>query len=218
MPEERNQYQITKKDARNCFVESLSDYFGYEKVHLNFVTYDVNRPEKQRQTNRISIFIAVDEFLELCRKLECGELKYILQAKKKNNDKTPIFESLGGTSSGALSEYGRARQDGKCLSRTVKLIIGESQDFLFVADSGPGEQTKTGLIVPKFGSKPENHVAVSMTFETLSELLLLTKAHYIAWRTAWYAASFQQFSKGKKLSAQAKQSVPAEGQKSYFST
>lgn len=218
MPEERNQFQITKKDARNCFVESLSDYFGYEKVHLNFVTYDVKRPEKQRQTNRISIFIAVDEFLELCRKLECGELKFILQTKKKNNDKTPIFESLGGTSSGALSEYGRARQDGKCLSRTVKLIIGESQDFLFVADSGPGEQTKTGLIVPKFGSKPENHVAVSMTFETLSELLLLTKAHYIAWRTAWYGASFQQFSKGKKVSAQATQSVPAEGQKSYFST
>lgn len=198
MPEERNQFQITKKDARNCFVESLSDYFGYEKIHLNFVTYDVNRPEKQRQTNRISIFIAVDEFLELCRKLECGELKYILQTKKKNNDKTPIFESLGGTSSGTLSEYGRARQDGKCLSRTVKLVIGESQDLLFVADSGPGEQTKTGLIVPRFGNKPENHVAVSMTFETLSELLLLTKVHYMAWRTAWYSANFQQRNKGKK--------------------
>ena len=43
-----------------------------------------------------------------------------------------------------------------------------------------------GLIVPRFGNKPENHVAVSMTFDALSELLLMTKTHYEAWLTAWY--------------------------------
>ena len=45
----------------------------------------------------------------------------------------------------------------------------------------------TGLIVPKFGKSPENHVAVSMSFEALSELLLLTQAHFNAWLGAWYA-------------------------------
>ena len=43
-----------------------------------------------------------------------------------------------------------------------------------------------GLIVPKFGNRPENHVAVSMTFDALSELLLMTRTHYESWLTAWY--------------------------------
>lgn len=181
-----NELYHTRKDARNCFVESLNDAFGLEKVHLTFATYDVNRPIGQRQTNNIGIYIAVDEFLELCRKLECGELKFIMQQRQKNKDTSPIFESLGGTSSDRLKAMGKVRVDGKSISRTVKLIIGERSDFLFIANSGPGEQRKTGLIVPKFGNKPENHVAVGMTFETLSELLLLTKVHYVAWRAAWY--------------------------------
>lgn len=74
----------------------------------------------------------------------------------------------------------------KSLSRTVQLLCGSKSDFLFVADSGPGDTTEKGLIVPKFGSKPENHVAVSMTFEALSGLLLMTKAHYEAWLVSYY--------------------------------
>lgn len=195
--EQRNQYQITRKDARNCFVESLNDAFGLEKIHFTFATYDISRPVGKRQTNNIGIYIATDEFLELCRKLECGELKFIMQQRQQKKDSSPIFESLGGTSSERLKAMGKPRADGKSISRTIKLIIGERSDFLLVADSGPGEQTKTGLIVPKFGNKPENHVAVSMTFQTLSELLLLTKAHYFAWRTAWYQSCFNDLYKSK---------------------
>ena len=43
-----------------------------------------------------------------------------------------------------------------------------------------------GLIVPKFGNKLGNRVIVSMTFEVLSELLLITKAHYNAWLCTFY--------------------------------
>ncbi len=186
MSDERNQYQIIRKDAKNCFVESLNDAFPIEKVHFVFATYDVSKPAGQRQTNNIHIYVAVDEFLELCRKLNCGELRYIMQNKKTQKDSTPIFQSLGGTSSQKLAEQGRARADGKCLSRTIKLVCGEKTDFLLIADSGPGDATDKGLIVPKFGNKPENHVAVSMTFETLSGLLLTTKIHYEAFLAAYY--------------------------------
>lgn len=192
MAEDRNQYQIVRKDARNCFVESLSDGFGIGKVHFVFASYDLNRPAGQRQTNNIHIYIAIDEFLELCRKLTCGELRYLLQSKKKSGDETPLYQCLGGTSAEKLRQQGRARTDGKSLSRTAQLIPGKKSDVLFVADSGPGETNEKGLIVPKFGNKPENHVAVSMTFETLSELLLLTKAHYEAWLAAWYLTTFQR--------------------------
>lgn len=91
MDENRNQNQIIRKDARSCFVESLSDAFEIGKVHLAFATYDLTRPAGQRQTNNIHIYIAVDEFLDLCRKIECGELRYMLQNKKQNKDMTPLY-------------------------------------------------------------------------------------------------------------------------------
>lgn len=201
MSEDRNQNQIIRKDARNCFVESLNDSFAIGKIHLAFATYDLSRPAGQRQTNNIHIYIAADEFLGLCRKLECGELQYLLKNKKESGDKTPLYQCLGGTSAEKLARYGRTRADGKSLSRTAQLVAGNKSDFLFVADSGPGETNEKGLIVPKFGNKPENHVAVSMTFDTFSELLLITKAHYFAWLAAWY---------GRQSPAEKKQPTQAE--------
>ena len=105
MQDERNQNQIIRKDARECFVESLSDAFSIGKAHFAFATYDVSRPAGQRQTNNIQIYIGMDEILEICRKLECGELRYLLQSKKKANDKTSLFQWLGGTSAEKLQSY-----------------------------------------------------------------------------------------------------------------
>lgn len=195
MDDIRNQNQIIRKDARGCFVESLSDAFEICRIHFVFATYDLNRPAGQRQTNYISIYITADEFLELCRKTECGELRYMLQNKKKSGDKTPLYQCLGGTSAEKLAKQGRARKDGMSQSRTAQLLCGSKSDFLFVADSGPGQANDKGLIVPKFGNKPENHVVISMTFESFSELLLITKTHYEAWLSAWYLVKFQS---GKK--------------------
>ena len=83
------------------------------------------------------------------------------------------------------------------LYRIKKGICGSKCDILFIADSGPGEENEKGLIVPRFGNKPENHVAVSMTFDSLSELLLMTKTHYEAWLSAYYAAAFKPQSNSK---------------------
>ena len=192
MTEERNQNQIIRIDARNCFVESLNDSFEIGKAHFIFSSYDLSKPSGQRQTNNINIYIDVPELLELSRKLISGELRWILQSKKKNGDSTPIYQCLGGTSAEKLMRYGKPRADGKSLSRTAQLVCGNKTDFLFIADSGPGEANERGLIVPRFGKNPENHVSVSMSFESLSELLLMTNAHYQAWLTAWYTRKDQE--------------------------
>jgi hypothetical protein len=186
MTDDRHNYQVARKDAKNCFVESLNDAFPIGRVHFAFASYDVNRPTGQRQTNHIHIYIAVDEFLELCRKLECGELKYVLQTKKKTGDTKPLYQCLGGTSADRLAKQGRSRPDGKSLSRVAQLIPANKGDFLFIADSGPGETDAKGLIVPQFGNKPENHVAVNLSFESLSGLLLMTKMHYQMWLASQY--------------------------------
>lgn len=186
MAEERNQFQITRKDAKNCFVESLSDAFDIGKIHLVFATYDTSKPVGQRQTNNIPIYITVDEFLELHRKVACGELRYIMQNKKKNADSTPLYQSLGGTSAERLAKQQRSRSDGMSQSRIVQLVCGSKVDFLLVAESGPGATNDKGLIVPKFGNKPESRVAVGMTFETFAELILTTHLHYSAWLSSFY--------------------------------
>ena len=197
MADERNASQIIRKDARNCFVESLSDAFGNGRAHFAFATYDLSKPAGQRQTNNIHIYIPISELMELCRKLSSGELRWILQEKKRTGDNMPIQELLGGTSAKKLRQYGRPRQDGKSLSRTCKLVCGAKTDFLLVADSGPGEENQKGLIVPRFGKNPENHVSVSMTFEALSELLLVTKVHYEAWLCSWYTVNFHTMNQAK---------------------
>lgn len=186
MLDERNQNQIIRKDARDCFVESLNDAFDIGKTHFAFATYDMNKPAGSRQTNSVHIYINVDEFLELCRKISSGELRYMLQTKKRNGDNSHLYQHLGGTSAKNLYKQGRPRADKKSLSRTVQLLPSTKSDFLFVADSGPGEETAKGLIVPKFGKNPENHVSVMMTYDSFSELMLMTQAHYQAWLTAWY--------------------------------
>ena len=83
MYEDRNQYQIIRKDARNCFVESLSDAFNIGKAHFAFATYDLSQPVGQRQTNNIHIYMDISELLELCRKMSSGEMRFLIQQKKK---------------------------------------------------------------------------------------------------------------------------------------
>lgn len=201
MAGERNQHQIIRKDAKNCFVESLSDSFDKGKAHFAFATYDLNKPAGNRQTNCVHIYISVPELLELCRKLTCGELRYLWQERKKTGDGKPIQEWLGGTSAEKLAQYGKSRPDGKSLSRVARLLAAQKSDFLFTASSGPGDKDAKGLIVPRFGKKPENHVSVSMTWDSLAELLLITKTHYEAWLAAWYMA--QTHSVQTKAPAQA---------------
>ena len=188
--EDRNKAQIIRVDAKNCFVESRSDSFEIGKAHLEFATYDTSRPSGQRQTNDVHIYIDLPEFLCLAQEALTGMLHNRARQQKARKDNKPLYQSLGGTSADKLAQYGRVRADGKSLSRTVKLLYSDKKDdfYLFVADSGPGETDSKGLIVPKFGTSPENHVAVSMSWRSVNELLMMTKTHYEAWLSAKYVA------------------------------
>ena len=216
MAEDRNQHQIIRKDNKNCFVESLSDAFEIGKAHLAFATYDLNKPAGNRQTNCVHIYISIPEWLELCRKLACGELRYLWQERKKAGDNRPVQEWLGGTSAEKLIQYGKPRPDGKSLSRVARLCTAQKFDFLFTASSGPGDKDSKGLIVPRFGKNPENHVAVGMTWDALAELLLITKTHYEAWLAAWYLSQIQTAKLQHPVQAHKASEVPAQQSGSTF--
>ena len=195
--EDLNRYQIIRKDARGCFVETKSDQFGIGKVHLEFSAYDASRPEGQRQTNHVHIYIDVPEFLHLSHEALSGALHMRAKQMRDKNENKPLFEHLGGTSAQRLAHFGKARPDGKSLSRTVKLLWGQKVDYLFVADSGPGEADAKGLIVPRFGKNPENHVSVGLNWRSLNELLLMTQTHFGAWLAARYVREPEQQSNGR---------------------
>ena len=182
--------QIIRKDAKGCFVEVRNDTFHLDKVHLQFVSYDTTRPKGSRYTNNISIYIGVPEFLALAQEAASGTLHMRMQQYKQSGNKDPLYEHLGGTSAKHLNKYGRPRPDGKSLSRVVRLTVAAKSDYFLTADSGPGEENKTGLIVPRFGSKPEQHVSVILSWRQLNELLLTTVEHYRAWLSAKYASEW----------------------------
>ncbi len=191
----QNTNQIIRKDAKGCFVESLNDAFEIGRAHFFFASYDVNKPEGQRFTNKVPIYLPIEEVIELCRLLNSGELKRRMKAEKEKEEKEPLYQSLGGTSAKRMST---PREDGKSLSRVFKITVGDKVDIRLIAESGPGEENKKGLIVPKFGSKPENLVIVGMTFETLSQLLLVTEMHYKAWLTGAYVYGAGKLGKQEK--------------------
>ena len=97
----------------------------------------------------------------------------------------------------------------------MQILCGSKSDLLLVADSGPGDTTDKGLIVPKFGKNPENHVAVSMSFDLFSELLLETKINYQAWLSAWYAASLAGQSESRSWQKPQNQPQYAREQNQY---
>ena len=187
-----NRDQIIRLDARGCFVEVKSDCFHIEKVHLQFVAYDKKRPKGQRYTANIHIYIDVPEFLVLAQEGATGALHARMQQLKQAKKPDSLFECLGGTSAEQLQHYGRPRPDGMSLSRVAKLIGADRADYLFVADSGPGEQNAQGLIVPRFGKNPEQHVAVSLSWRQVNQLLLTTREHDAAWLSAKYSAQWAQ--------------------------
>lgn len=183
--------QIIRKDAKGCFVEIKNDCFHLDKVHLQFVSYDTSQPKGSRYTNNVNIYIDIPEFLALTQEAASGALHMQMRQYKQAQKQEPLYEHLGGTPARQLNKYGRARPDGKSLSRVVKLTTAAKSDYFLTADSGPGEENKTGLIVPRFGTKPEQHVSVILSWRQLNELLLTTAEHYRAWLSAKYAAEWQ---------------------------
>lgn len=83
MAENRNQNQIIRKDARNCFVESLSDAFEIGRIHLAFATYDLSKPAGQRQTNNIHIYIAWMNFWSFAARLPVGNFGICCRTKRR---------------------------------------------------------------------------------------------------------------------------------------
>jgi len=180
--DDKNRFQINRLDNRGCFVEVKSDWFARNQIHFEFASYDMKRPEGERFTNHINIYLDGSKFLALASDILSGSMLNELRYPVLPAD-APLFEHLGGTSAAKMSGiYGNPRSDGMGLSRIMKIVRANKRDsVMLVADSGPGEANKTGLVVPRFGGKPENHVVISLDYYQLKQLVAPAKVQYEAY-------------------------------------
>lgn len=181
MPESN---QIIKINGKKVFLEVLSSAFKIGKVQINFFEYDVTKDKGERIRHEIAIYVDMDKFLVLSNDVLNGRISALAAKARKEQLKgeykycKEIWNDMGGISAELLKKRGKERTDGKSLFRQMKLTPGDKLPWILSAESGPGELTETGLIVPRYsGNKPEVVVRVPLTNEDLKRVVLIVKAH-----------------------------------------
>ncbi|WP_144537350.1 hypothetical protein [Bacillus thuringiensis] len=188
MARETNSLQIIRFDGRDCFMEVMNTGFEIGKVYMNFISYDQNKKAGERYTQKIPIYMDIDKFLVLSADIMSGKIHGLAEKEKAKGNKYPdkIFDDMGGTPAETLAQRGKAREDGGSESRVLKILPGAKLPFIFQAELGKGEKNEKGLIVPRYGGKPEQKVMIPMQGDDLKRFALVVKTHIDAYITAKY--------------------------------
>ncbi len=205
MAREKNINQIVRKDGKNCFVEIMSSAFEIDKVLLNFYNYNMDMPANNRRSAGVSIYLSFDEFYRICydatmnyRLVKLLNDSFVKMKETGAKYPEPITLYMGGKTASSLQKAGKARPDGKSLSRQLQIVRGMKYPIVLQALSGPGEENEKGLIVPKYNfSNAEEVVKIPLTQDAFEEMLLITKAHMDAYIAAKY--NYRLMNPGKEL-------------------
>ncbi len=172
--------QIARVDGKNCFVEVLNRAFPIGKVSINFIKYNTGNTKGSRIESEIHAYIDWDEFLYFADLIETIDVK----AAGTGN----LWENLGGSLPGKAK-----RTDGKAESRKLALQKGSRYDFMLLAEKGAGEVNNTGLIVPKYGSTPDQRVSIPMTMKDAKKMVLAVKQHMAAYINGCYMGVYKHW-------------------------
>ena len=107
---------------------------------------------------------------------------------KAANEKycNPIWTQMGGSSEQKCADKG-LRTDGKAMSRILELTPGSKKPFIMTVKQGVGESNEQGLIVPRFGTKPDVQILVAFDADTLKQMALMINTHIDGFISAQYA-------------------------------
>ena len=179
--------QIIRFDGKDTFFEVMANAFGIDKVQINFRKYDVTKTKGNKFTQQVDCYVNVEEALVLAQDILSGKIHALAEAEKAKGAKYPahVWQSMGGMSAEKAKEKG-LRNDGMALSRVIKLAPGNAKPFVLTAESGKGEQNSQGLIVPRYGTSPENRIMVALTGDQLKQLALMINIHLSAYYSAQY--------------------------------
>lgn len=178
MTENAKKTQIIRKDGKDCLMEVNTQSFTIGKVQFVFAKYDPNKPQGQRTTDRIVIYLDFATALEFSQSILDGRLsKLLVEANNKFKQTQKPWDknvsiSMGGTA------HPKNRTDGKAESRTLSAQLGTNKPIALVASSGPGNVNDKGLIVPE---KPEHSVFITLSAEDIREVALMIKCNVEAY-------------------------------------
>lgn len=180
--------QIIRFDGKDTFFEVMANAFGIDKVQLNFRKYDNAKASGSKFTQQVDCYVNVEDALVLSQDILSGKIHALAEAEKSKGGKypAPVWQSMGGMSADKAKEKG-LRNDGMALSRVLKLAPGSAKPFVITAESGKGEQNAQGLIVPRYGTTPDNRIMVALTGDQLKQLALLIQMHLNAYYSAQYS-------------------------------
>jgi hypothetical protein len=210
---EKDPRQIIRLDGKNCFLEVMNSAFAIGKVQINFREYDEKQQKGNRFTKEIDLFMDMDKFLVFANDIISGKVAKMAEAEKarakQESDKQgktvyprelDEFTDMGGMNPESLKRSDERRKknefkpysemyaipQGKCLSRQLKVVPGLKAPFMLKGEVGVGEESDTGLIVPKYGTKPSQMVQVPIPANDLKKLALTVQSHINGYITAQY--------------------------------
>lgn len=191
MKKTKDEKQIIRLDGKNCFVEAMNYAFGIGKVQVNFIEYDLSKGQGERVKQEVNIYMDIDKFMVLANDVLSGKIAKLSEVEKAKGNQycNAIYTDMGGVSAKNLESRGQARTDGKALSRQFKIVPGNKVPFMLVGECGAGEESDTGLIVPKYGAKPEQVVRIPLQADDLKRFVLVIQAHIQAYLTSVYVAN-----------------------------
>lgn len=202
--------QIIRIDGRNSFVEVMDGAFEIGKVLINFVQYDGNT---KKQTGMVTYYLDFEDFMVLKQDVISGRIQAL---HKKNhtpgrvNFSKAIYKQQGGTSARNLTSKGKARPDGKSEARQLLIYAGDKIPFVLQGEKGAGEEQGKGIIVPRYGSKPDVRVAIPMQAEDLKKIVLMVDAKIHAYLAAQYVYLYkEQFQRQAKAELDKRSSYSA---------
>ena len=176
----RNIYKYTTRERMLVMSMDAFDFYTKDgpapKMKITCSNYDVKRTEGARITDSVDAYIPLPKFLVLAHDIEAGVLARKKMARgdapQTGAANEPYFCHFGGT-------FTKNGDPSTCVSRRLTLVEGlGSASFAFVATAGPGEvDQKTGLIVPKAGTKPTVSVFINMPDDKLKELSIIGRIY-----------------------------------------
>lgn len=181
----KNPQQLLKVSGKDTFVEVLNNFFSIGKVGITFAKYDEKKPQGERMTDTITLYLDFEKALLLSKDILSGKIAALAEKEKASGKRYPgaIYTDMGGTSASALAAKGKAREDGGAESRQFKIQPGSKVPFMLVGERGRGEENATGLIVPK---SSETKVMVPFSVDDLKVLAIVLESHINAYRIARY--------------------------------
>lgn len=185
--------QLYKIEARNSFVEFMSDAFNIDKLKINFVQYDATKASGSRITNDITVYLDIAEARLFCNRILNGKFYRDIEKEKEKKAQDskyfaqPVYCILGGVSAETLAARGQKRPDGKSLSRSFLVEISTASKYAFAltATSGPGTTSSTGLIIPE-PKNIEKTIRIPVTENEAEKLALCLKDNIKAYTASQY--------------------------------